>query len=336
MPEKLDRCVEHVKAQGNVDNAWAVCNASLKEVNEPPARKTAQEANKKPYPPCDIVQPGDPLDKIEQEAVAISGGLSAQSVGAKRHKDQKVQETICPCNTFDKLHEALVQEAEDDTDWITVKGRHIPIKKGETKDEAVKKFLAKTPDKKPAKGAEKPSGSVANMSEKELVSGIKGGKKDWKEWYRDSNNEKFYAEIERRNKEVPKPKRPEGAGGTIYQDDPNAVEKYEKKIKYLEDVDAYWKKITKFPARDYHTRPTQLGDAKWYEQKNNSATLRDTKKKLARVKERQERGATLERKPTYKGGKRRFYYEEKPKEQETIDSNSNFDHVLNALRKETK
>jgi hypothetical protein len=28
-PAKLERCVKHVKAKGGVDNAWAVCNASL-------------------------------------------------------------------------------------------------------------------------------------------------------------------------------------------------------------------------------------------------------------------------------------------------------------------
>jgi len=28
-PEKLERCVKHVKAKGGVDNAWAVCQASL-------------------------------------------------------------------------------------------------------------------------------------------------------------------------------------------------------------------------------------------------------------------------------------------------------------------
>jgi len=31
MPAKLDRCVADVKAEGGVDNPWAVCNASIKE-----------------------------------------------------------------------------------------------------------------------------------------------------------------------------------------------------------------------------------------------------------------------------------------------------------------
>ena len=35
MPEKLDRCVADVKAKGDVDNPWAVCNASIgKETKE--------------------------------------------------------------------------------------------------------------------------------------------------------------------------------------------------------------------------------------------------------------------------------------------------------------
>lgn len=38
------------------------------------------------------------------ESFSIPGALSAQGVGAKKH-----QETICPCERFDKLHRALVQ-----------------------------------------------------------------------------------------------------------------------------------------------------------------------------------------------------------------------------------
>jgi len=32
MPEKLERCVADVKKQGNVDNPWAVCTASIEEI----------------------------------------------------------------------------------------------------------------------------------------------------------------------------------------------------------------------------------------------------------------------------------------------------------------
>jgi len=36
---------------------------------------------------------------------------------------------------------------DDDIKWITVKGNHIPIKKGQTEDEAVKAFLSKVESK---------------------------------------------------------------------------------------------------------------------------------------------------------------------------------------------
>lgn len=36
---------------------------------------------------------------------------------------------------------------DDDIKWITVKGNHIPIKKGQTQDEAVKAFLSKVESK---------------------------------------------------------------------------------------------------------------------------------------------------------------------------------------------
>lgn len=34
------------------------------------------------------------------------------------------------------------RNSEDDITWITMKGNHIPIKKGETKEEAIKKFIS--------------------------------------------------------------------------------------------------------------------------------------------------------------------------------------------------
>ena len=36
-----------------------------------------------------------------------------------------------------------VMDADDDIQWITMNGNHIPIKKGQSKEEAVKEFLAK-------------------------------------------------------------------------------------------------------------------------------------------------------------------------------------------------
>ena len=44
---------------------------------------------------------------------------------------------------------------DDDIKWITVKGNHIPIKKGQTEDEAVKAFLSKVESKGSKKVADK-------------------------------------------------------------------------------------------------------------------------------------------------------------------------------------
>jgi len=177
------------------------------------------------------------------ETVSIPGSLSAVKIkGKKKEGSSMMQETItkqvldsklnCGCskkklkiketrqasNVFIKqlVETRLMQEVDDDVQWITVSGSHIPIKKGQSKDEAVKKFLA---DKGGAK-------KIGDMSEKDLVKSIKGGSKDYHDWDRNEKTEDAYAEIERRNQEIPKPKRPEGAGGTIFQDDPNAIEKY--------------------------------------------------------------------------------------------------------------
>lgn len=196
-------------------------------------------------------------------------------------------------------------EADDGTEWITVKGNHIPIGKGQNKGDAIKSFF----DKKKSGGG----GKQADKSDKDLIKAIKGDSEDYHDWGRNEKNEELYAEIERRNQEVPKPKRPEGAGDTIFRDDPDAVKKMEAKVKYLEDVQDYWKKIIKFPARDYHTRPLQLGDAKWFELSNVGANLRDARKKLEGIKAQQGRGTQLVRKPTYKDGSKRFYYSEEPK-----------------------
>ena len=34
MPEKLHRCVNHLKDDPNIDNPWAVCNASISEIDD--------------------------------------------------------------------------------------------------------------------------------------------------------------------------------------------------------------------------------------------------------------------------------------------------------------
>jgi|GEM_PF-6063837 hypothetical protein len=158
-----------------------------------------------------------------------------------------------------------------------------------------------------------------NMSEKDLIKFIKNGSKEWKEWERNDRTESAYAEIERRNKNLPEP---EGGYPKIFRDDPDAVSKLEQKVEYIEKEKEYWKNIIKFPHRDYNNH-SQLGDAKWYETSLISTKLRETKKKLEGVKAQQERGTELVRKPTYKGGSKRFYYSEEPKEDDSDEFSAN-------------
>jgi len=154
------------------------------------------------------------------------------------------------------------------------------------------------------------SGKHSKTSTKDLIKSIKGGNKDWHAWGRNEKTEELYAEIEKRNREIPTPT--SKLGGKVFRDDPDAVSKMEQKVKYWEDQQAYWKKVTKFPNRDYQT-PNQLGDARWFMTSNTSTNLRDAKKKLEGIKSQQGRGTDLVRKPTYKDGKKRFYYSEEPK-----------------------
>ena len=49
-----------------------------------------------------------------------------------------------------------VQDADDIESWITVRGNHIPIKKGQSKEEAVKAFIGNKSDKSLSKKANKP------------------------------------------------------------------------------------------------------------------------------------------------------------------------------------
>ena len=153
-------------------------------------------------------------------------------------------------------------------------------------------------------------GKHSKMSDKDIIKSIKGGSKDWHDWGRNEKTEDAYAEIERRNREIPTPK--SKLGDKVFRDDPDAVSKMEQKVKYWEDQKDYWNKIIKFPHRDYQTH-NQLGDARWFMGSSISTNLREAKKKLEGIKAQQGRGTDLVRKPTYKDGKKRFYYSEEPK-----------------------
>lgn len=93
----------------------------------------------------------------------------------------------------------------------------------------------------------------------------------------------------------------------IFDDDPQAIEKLELKLVGLEKEKAYWKTIKKTVPRDY---THSLGDQKWYMPESIQTNIRNIKKRIDKIKARQDSGITLERKRTFKDGKPRFYYQE--------------------------
>lgn len=75
-----------------------------------------------------------------------------------------------------------VLDADDDIQWITVKGNHIPIKNGQNKEEAIKEFFEKKSGKSQESGSEKSSKETrASLAEKiaELVNPEKISKKEY-------------------------------------------------------------------------------------------------------------------------------------------------------------
>nr|DAG43207.1 MAG TPA: Minor capsid component [Caudoviricetes sp.] len=63
----------------------------------------------------------------------------------------------------DKNGQKIAINAKDDVEWITVKGNHIPIKDGQTKEQAVKEFLEK-------------KGKQSKTNNSKPIAGIKKGK----------------------------------------------------------------------------------------------------------------------------------------------------------------
>ena len=147
--------------------------------------------------------------------------------------------------------------------------------------------------------------NMENMTEKELVKAIKNGSKNWKDWNKNESNEKYYQEIERRNRLIETPKLVKV--DKVFRDDPNAISMMKQKIENKEKMVSYWKSIIKFPARTYGRA---LGDSKWYALTGASTEVREAKKKLAKLEIDKKAGVKLERKNTFTTGKKRFYYKE--------------------------
>ena len=115
----------------------------------------------------------------------------------------------------------------------------------------------------------------------------------------------LYQQLEEKNRQVPKPKLERV--GTVFRDDPNAIPKQAQKVMNFETEQDYWKNIVKEPSRSYRST---LGDARWWALGNASTNLREAKKKLEKLKSDKEKGVILTRVPTFKDGKKRFFFKE--------------------------
>ena len=96
-----------------------------------------------------ILTDPEAIDLVKNQGWNVSCAYSFQSVPKDMHNGKKIDMEF---TDGEFLHLAIVKNPRyeganivvnknDDVEWITVKDNHIPIKKGQSKDEAVKKFL---------------------------------------------------------------------------------------------------------------------------------------------------------------------------------------------------
>ncbi len=100
----------------------------------------------------------------------------------------------------------------------------------------------------------------------------------------------------------------------IFQDDPDAVQKLEVKLTRLEKEKAYWKGLKPLP-RTYQANEPD-GAKRSFMLPNLNANIRTVRQKIELIESRQEKNIGLERKTTFKDGRKVFYYQEvKPNEE---------------------
>ncbi len=81
MPDKLDRCVDDVKAKGGVDNPWAVCNASI-------GKETKTQEKDYPWGQCisDQKKAGHDQNSANNICGSIKGKYGETTKGKIREK----------------------------------------------------------------------------------------------------------------------------------------------------------------------------------------------------------------------------------------------------------
>jgi len=79
VPEKLDRCVADVKAEGSADNPWAVCNASIgKETKESKIQEKVNANRQVPF-----FNPPIKTGKIEPQINKTPKGIGGTDIAPK-------------------------------------------------------------------------------------------------------------------------------------------------------------------------------------------------------------------------------------------------------------
>lgn len=90
MPEKLDRCVSKVKSKGGVDNAWAVCNASIGKETKTQEKINANRQRPSFNPP---ITKGTIEPKINKTTKGI-GGLQGSIGKPAKNKNSSLWKDI--------------------------------------------------------------------------------------------------------------------------------------------------------------------------------------------------------------------------------------------------
>jgi len=97
----------------------------------------------------------------------------------------------------------------------------------------------------------------------------------------------------------------------IFDDAPDALERLQEKLVKLQQEHAYWKGL-KQEKRTYGFDETD-GMKRWYMLPNLNQQINGIKKRIKKIEDRKAAGITLERKVTFKNGRKVFWYDEEKK-----------------------
>ena len=93
----------------------------------------------------------------------------------------------------------------------------------------------------------------------------------------------------------------------IYSDDPEAIQKLNKKLDTLKIAKKYWKSL-KQEKRTYQNESDSM--KRCFMLPNINANIRSVKKKIERLENMKKNNIKLERKTTFKNGRKCFFYVE--------------------------